>query len=80
MLSAVLRSETAVAVSIQIINAFVQMRHFIQHNAKVFERLESVERRQIVFEKDLGKKWFAFSKFETGAIEMLKRLEGKNNG
>jgi hypothetical protein len=30
--------------------------------------------------KDLGKKWFAFSKFETGAIEMFKRLEGKNNG
>jgi hypothetical protein len=30
--------------------------------------------------KDLGKKWFAFSKFETGAIEMLKRLEGKNHG
>lgn len=27
--------------------------------------------------KDLGKKWFAFSKFETGAIDMLKRLRGK---
>lgn len=25
--------------------------------------------------KDLGKKWFAFSKFETGAIAMLKKLE-----
>lgn len=204
MLSAVLRSETAIKVSIQIINAFVQMRRFIQHNAKVFERVELVERRQLVFEseteknfekvfqalerrdepprqgifyngqvydawrfasdlirkakkslvlidnyvddsvltllskrsagvackiytkniskqlaldlekhnqqyspidleifndahdrflildgndiyhigaslKDLGKKWFAFSKFETGAIEMLKRLEGKNH-
>jgi hypothetical protein len=30
--------------------------------------------------KDLGKKWFAFSKFETGAIEMLRKLGGKNNG
>jgi len=25
--------------------------------------------------KDLGKKWFAFSRFETGAVEMLKQLE-----
>ena len=24
--------------------------------------------------KDLGKKWFAFSKFEVGALEMLGRL------
>jgi hypothetical protein len=30
--------------------------------------------------KDLGKKWFAFSKFETGAVEMLKKLERNNNG
>ena len=28
--------------------------------------------------KDLGKKWFAFSKFETGALDMLKKLgDGK---
>lgn len=52
MLSAVLRSETAVKVSIQIINAFVEMRKFIQHNANVFARLDSVERRQIAFESD----------------------------
>ena len=26
--------------------------------------------------KDLGKKWFAFSKFETGALDMLKKLGG----
>jgi len=25
--------------------------------------------------KDLGKKWFAFSKMETGAVEMLGRVE-----
>jgi hypothetical protein len=146
MLSAVLRSDTAVKVSIQIINAFVEMRRFIQHNASVFARLDSVERRQLVFEseteknfekvfqalerrdepprqgifyngqvydawrfasdlvrkaknslvlidnyfviidgndiyhigaslKDLGKKWFAFSKMDLGAVEMLGKLE-----
>jgi len=26
--------------------------------------------------KDLGKKWFAFSKIDIGAIDMLTRLEG----
>lgn len=55
MLSAVLRSGTAVKVSIQIMNAFVQMRRFIQDNAKVFERLELVERRQLVFESEAEK-------------------------
>jgi hypothetical protein len=28
--------------------------------------------------KDLGKKWFAFSKMDIGAVEMLTRLEGMN--
>lgn len=55
MLSAVLRSETAVKVSIKIINAFVEMRRFIQHNANVFARLDSVERRQIAFESETEK-------------------------
>ena len=47
MLSAVLRSDTAVKVSIKIINAFVEMRRFIQNNAQVFARLDSVEQRQL---------------------------------
>jgi phage regulator Rha-like protein len=55
MLSAVLRSDTAVKVSIQIINAFVEMRKFIQHNANIFARLDSVERRQITFESETEK-------------------------
>ena len=55
MLSAVLRSETAVKVSITIINAFVEMRRFIQQNANVFARLDSVERQQIVFESETEK-------------------------
>jgi hypothetical protein len=47
MLSTVLRSETAVKTSIQIINAFVAMRRFIAFNAEVFQRLGAVERKQI---------------------------------
>jgi hypothetical protein len=42
MLSAVLRSETAIQVSIQIMNAFVAMRRFLQTNAQIFQRLDSL--------------------------------------
>ncbi len=47
MLSAVLRSDTAIRISIQIMNAFVAMRQFLAYNAQVFQRLESVEKKQI---------------------------------
>ncbi len=47
MLSAVLRSETAVKVSIQIMQAFIAMRKFIANNAAIFQRLEKVERKQL---------------------------------
>lgn len=42
MLSAVLRSETAVNTSIQIINAFVEMRKFILNNAQLFQRINTL--------------------------------------
>ena len=38
MLSAVLRSDTAIQISINIMNAFVEMRRFIANNALLFER------------------------------------------
>jgi len=47
MLSAVLKSETAVRVSIRIMQAFVEMRKFIADNAAVFQRLDKVERKQL---------------------------------
>lgn len=47
MLSTVLRSETAIHVSIRIMDAFVTMRRFFASNAQVFQRLEVVERTQL---------------------------------
>ncbi len=47
MLSAVLRSEVAIQVSIKIMQAFVQMRHTLLNNAGLIQRLENVERQQI---------------------------------
>lgn len=154
MLSAVLRSETAIKVSIRILNAFVAMRRFIAAYAQIFDVYKFVadlirtaqksiilidnyiadsvltfltkRRKNVrvilltkyisnqmaldikkineqypaieikVFEnshdrfmiidnttvyhfgaslKDLGKKWFAFSKMDIGAVEMLTRLK-----
>jgi hypothetical protein len=46
MLSAVLRSDVAVGISVQIINAFVAMRRFIASNAQVFQRLDTLELKQ----------------------------------
>ena len=47
MLSAVLRSETAVQMSIQIIKAFVAMRRLIASNAQIFQRLDTLEIKQL---------------------------------
>ncbi len=47
MLSAVLRSETAVKVSIRIMQAFVEMRKLVLGNAALFQRLDKVELKQI---------------------------------
>ena len=46
MLTTVLKSPTAVAMSIKIINAFIAMRKFILENAQIFQRLDSLEIRQ----------------------------------
>jgi len=51
MLSGVLRSETAVKMSIQIISAFVAMRRFLVTNAGVFQRLDKLEYKQMETDK-----------------------------
>jgi len=62
MLSAVLRSDIAVKVSIEIMNAFVEMRKLLISNAALFSRMDKVELKQIE----------ADSKFE----EIFRALEG----
>lgn len=52
MLSAVLRSETAVKVSIEIMNAFVQMRHYLQENANIISRLTNTETKLLEHDKN----------------------------
>ena len=57
MLSAILKSDTAIDISIKIIKSFVQIRKFLSLNAGVFQRLEKLETGQkqtnVVLEKVL---------------------------
>lgn len=65
MLSAVLRSETAIKVSIQIINAFVEMRKIIANHSGLLQRMDGVERKLVETDQ----------KFD----QVFKALESKNN-
>ena len=47
MLSTVLKSSSAISISMQIMDAFVSMRHFLADNAMVFQRLDRIELKQI---------------------------------
>ncbi|MEI3376385.1 MAG: ORF6N domain-containing protein [Coriobacteriales bacterium] len=51
MLSAILRSVTAVEVSVRIMRAFVEMRHFIASNAMLFDQIRAIELRQLEYQK-----------------------------
>ena len=51
MLSAVLKSDIAVKVSISIMDAFVEMRHFVANNAALFDRISKVELKQLEYQK-----------------------------
>lgn len=53
MLSAVLKSDIAVEVSIKIINSFVEMRKFLLSNKEMFARLDRIELKQLETDKKL---------------------------
>ena len=54
MLSAVLKSDVAVEVSIKIMNSFVEMRNFLLSNREMFARLDRVELKQLETDRKLG--------------------------
>ena len=53
MLSAVLKSKTAIKVSIHIINSFVRMRKFVMDHMQLLHRMEQLEIRQLRNEEDV---------------------------
>ncbi|PKL53969.1 MAG: DNA-binding protein [Candidatus Methanoperedenaceae archaeon HGW-Methanoperedenaceae-1] len=71
MLSAVLRSETAVKISVQIINAFVRMRRFIASNALIFQRLDTLETKQLVTDKKID---YVLNAIESKEIQLKQGI------
>lgn len=57
MLSSVLRSDVEIQVSINIMDAFVEMRRFIADNALLFERISNVELKQLEYQKQTDEKF-----------------------
>ena len=55
MLSAVLHSEKAIQVSIQIMNTFVGMRKFLLENATIFQKFIQIEQKLIKHDEDFEK-------------------------
>ncbi|EHO06982.1 hypothetical protein HMPREF9714_02833 [Myroides odoratimimus CCUG 12901] len=71
MLSAVLRSEIAVKVSIEIMNAFVEMRKILIRNAALLSRVDKIELKQI--EAD-GKFEEIFRALDSGKLQSEKGI------
>lgn len=57
ILSSVLTSDRAIEINILIMRAFVKMRKFIQLNANIFHRLDTIEKRQFKHEIETNEKF-----------------------
>ena len=66
MLATVLKNETAVKASIQIVKAFVAMRKFLLTNAQIFQRLDSLEMHRIESDKRIDE---LFDRMDRYAID-----------
>ncbi len=57
MLSAVLRSDAAIQVSIKIMDTFVEMRRFLINHSVMFERINAIEVKQLEYQKSTDEKF-----------------------
>ena len=64
MLSSVLKSETAIQVSIQIMKAFVSMRHFLQNNIQLFNEIVFLKHHQIESDKRIDELFNLMDKYK----------------
>ena len=78
MLSAVLNSETAINVSIKIMNAFVEMRRFMASNAMLLERISAVELKQLEFQKKTEEKFDEVFEYISDPKTNLSQTDIKN--
>lgn len=71
MLSAVLRSDVAIKVSIEIINAFVEMRRMVSNHASLFQRLDYIEYKQLQVDQKFEE---LFKALESGKLYSEKGI------
>ena len=64
MLSSILKSETAIQVSIQIMKAFVSMRHFLQNNIQLFNEIVLLKHHQIDSDKRIDELFNLMDKYK----------------
>ena len=76
MLSTILRSETAIRVSIRIMDAFVAMRRFMVTNAEVFQRLSTMEYHQLEMQQHLQE---SDKRIESVTESFLAFIHNNNN-
>ena len=57
MLSAVLRSDIAIQVSIRIIDTFVEMRKYMANTSLLYDRMDAMESRQIAYQNETNEKF-----------------------
>ena len=57
MLSAVLRSDAAIRVSIKIMDTFVEMRKYMANTSLLYERLNAMEIRQINYQAETDERF-----------------------
>lgn len=66
MLSAVLKSDTAVEISLKIIDSFVEMRRFISKNSGIFQRIDNIEHKLLNYDDNFNK---IFNALESGCTK-----------
>lgn len=77
MLSGLLRNEIAVKISINIMNAFVEMRKFISANGQVFERLTNIEYKLLEHDKKFDNVFNELQKDEEAEFKQKIFFEGQ---
>ena len=65
MLSAVLRSDVAIRVSIRIMDTFVEMRKYMANTSLLYERLNAMEVRQINYQTETDERFERISMHST---------------
>ncbi len=77
MLSGLLKNNTAIQVSINIMNAFVEMRKFITSNAHVFERLINIEYQLLEHDKKFDEVFNALQKNKENEFKQKIFFQGQ---